>query len=72
MQLSAVAFVLTETIFGKTGAQLPHQTIARDLCDDARRRDAQAQAVAINNRRLRERERKNREAVDQNMVRRNR
>ena len=72
MQLGAVAFVLAETIFREARAEFPHQGIARHFRDHACCRDAQAQAVAINNRRLRQRERKNRETVDQDMVRRNR
>jgi len=72
MQLGAVTFVLTETILREAGTKFPHQTIARDLCDHARGRDAQAHAVAINDRRLRERKRENRQTVDQDVVGRDR
>ena len=72
MQFSAVALVLAETIVRKTRAKFTHQSVARHLRDHARRRDAQTQAIAVDDRGLREREWKNRQAIDQNVVRQNR
>lgn len=72
MQLGSVSLVLAETILRKTRAKLPHQSVARHLRDHARRRDAQAEAIAIDDRRLRKRKWKNRESVDQDVLRRNR
>src|SRR5688572_5023189 len=69
MQLGAVALVLAETILRKTGAEVPHNRVARHLRDHARGRDAQAVAIAIDDRRLRQRERKNGEPIDEDMLR---
>ena len=72
MQLGAIAFVLAETVLRETRAKLAHQGIARDLGDHARGRDAQAQAIAIDDRGLRERKWEDRQAIDQDVVRRDR
>jgi hypothetical protein len=69
MQFRAVAFVLAEAILRKTGAEVAHNRIARDFRDHGRRRDAEAVTIAIDDRRLRQRKRKNREAVDENVLR---
>jgi len=69
MQLGAVAFVLAETIFREARAEFPHQGIARHFRDHACCRDAQAQAVAIDDRRLRQRKRENRQTVDEDVFR---
>ena len=69
MEFGAVTLVLAETIFRETRAEVAHNRIARDLGDDARRRDAQAVAIAVYYCRLRERERKNRKPVDEDMLR---
>ena len=55
MQFRAVTFVLAETIFRETRAKFTHQCVARHFCDHARRRDAQAEAIAIDDRGLRKR-----------------
>src|SRR5688572_14069599 len=68
MQLGAVALVLAETILRKTGAEVPHNRVARHLRDHARGRDAEAVAIAIDDRRLRQRERKNRQSIDEDML----
>ena len=68
MQLRAVAFVLAEAIFGKTRAEVAHNRIARDLGDHTGGRDAEAEAIAIDNCGLRKRKRENRKPVDQDMV----
>ena len=72
MQLGAVALVLAETILRKARAKFAHQSVARDLRDHARRRDAQAQAIAIDDRSLRQWKWKDRQAIDQDMIGRNR
>ena len=72
MQLGSVALMLAETIVRETRAKFPHQGVARHFCDHARRRDAQAQAIAIDDRGLREWERENRQTIDQHMLGRNR
>jgi hypothetical protein len=41
-----VAFMLRETIFGIEPVVFQHRAVALDLRDDARGRDAEAQAVA--------------------------
>ena len=68
MQLGAVTFVLTETIFGKVRAKVTHHSIARDLGDHARSRNRQAVAIAINDRRLRKWKRENRQTIDQDVI----
>ena len=72
MQLGAIAFVLAETVLRETRAKLAHQGVARDLVDHARGRDAQAQAIAIDEGGLRERKWEDRQAIDQDVVRRDR
>jgi hypothetical protein len=68
VQFGAVAFVLAEAILGKPGAKVAHNRIARDLGDHAGRGDAQAEAIAVDDRGLRERKREDGEAVDEDMV----
>jgi hypothetical protein len=69
VQFRAVAFVLAEAIFRKTSAEVAHNRVARDFCDHARRRDAQAEAIAVDDRRLGERKGKNGEPVDEDVIR---
>ncbi len=68
MQFRAVAFVLAEAIFGKARAEVAHNRVARNFCDHAGCGNAEAEAIAIDDRRLRERERENGETVDEHMV----
>ena len=70
VQFSPVAFVLAETIFGKAPAKFPHQCVARHFRDHARGRDAQAKAIAIDERNLRKRKRKDRKTIYQHVLRR--
>ena len=70
MQIGSVTFVLAETIFRKLRAEFSHHRIARHLCDHARGRDAQAEAVAIDDCRLRDRKRINGKTVDEHVLRR--
>lgn len=72
MQLGSVTLMLAETIVRKTRAKFPHQCVARNLCDHTRRRNAQAQAIAIDDRCLRERKRDNRQTIDQRVLGRGR
>ena len=60
MKFGAVALVLAETILGETRAKLAHHGVARDFGDHARGGDAEAVAIAIDDRGLRERERETR------------
>ncbi len=68
MQLGAVAFVLTEAVFGKTRAEFTHHRVARDFGNHTRRRDGEAETVAINDRSLRQGEWKDGQAVDQDVI----
>ena len=49
---------------------LPHHAIARDFCNDARRRNAETDAIASDERGVRIRERTHRQTVDQDVIRR--
>jgi len=69
VKFRAVAFVLAEAILRETRAEVPHNRVARDFRDHARRRDAEAVAIAIDDRGLGEREREHGEAVDENVLR---
>ena len=53
VQFRAVTFVLAETIFRETRAEVPHNRVAGDFRDDARGGDGEAVAIAIDNRGLR-------------------
>jgi hypothetical protein len=68
MQFGAVAFVLAETILGKARAEVAHNRVARDFGDHTGRGDAEAEAIAIDDRGLGEREREDGKAVDENVV----
>jgi hypothetical protein len=69
MQFGAVAFVLAEAILRKSRAKVTHDLVARDLRDHARRRDCQADAIALNDRSLWEWKRKHWQAIDEHMLR---
>ena len=68
MQFGAVTFMLAERILRKPRAKVTHHSVARDLGDHAGRGDAQADAITINDGRLRKRKWNNRQAIDQNVV----
>jgi hypothetical protein len=68
MQFRAIAFVLAEAILRKTGAEVTHHRVSRYLGDHAGGGDAQADAIAIYDCSLGNRERENRQSVDQNVV----
>jgi hypothetical protein len=60
--------VLAEAILRELGAKVTHHPIARYLGDHAGGSDAQANTVALNDRRLRKWERNNRQSIDQNVL----
>jgi hypothetical protein len=68
MQFSSVTFVLAEAILGKLSAKVTHHPIACDLGDDAGGSDAQADAIAVDDGRLRKWKRDHRQPVDQYVV----
>jgi hypothetical protein len=68
MQFGAVTFMLAERILRKLPAKVTHHSVARDLGDYAGSSDAQADAITIDNRRLRKWKRDHREPVDQDVV----
>src|SRR5438445_9435920 len=70
MQFCSITFVLAETILREVPAKVTHDPVARDLRDHACRGDAQADAIAIDNCRLRKGKRKNRQTIEQKVVRR--
>src|SRR5512133_2257657 len=70
MQFCSVTFVLAETILRELSAKVTHDPVARNLRDHACRSDAQADAIAIDNCRLRKWKRNYWQTIDQNVVRR--
>jgi hypothetical protein len=70
MQFCSVTFVLAETILREMRAKVTHDPVARDLGDNACRGNAQADAIAIDNCRLRKWKRNHRQTINQNVVRR--
>jgi hypothetical protein len=70
MQFCSVAFVLAETILRDLRAKVTHDPIARDFRDHACCSDAQADAIAIDNCRLRKWKRNHWQTINQNVVRR--
>ena len=68
MQFGAVALVLVETIFGILRAEVTHDPVPCDFRDHARGGDAQAVAIAIDDRGLRQRERMDGESIDERVI----
>ena len=68
MQFSSVAFVLAEAILGELSAKVTHQPVACDLGDDAGGSDAQADAITVDDSRLRKWKRDYRQSVDQDVL----
>jgi hypothetical protein len=67
VEFGAVTFVLAETILGEPRTEVAHNRIARHLRDHARGRDREAVAIAVNDRRLRQRKGKHRQAIDEDV-----
>jgi hypothetical protein len=70
MQFGSVTFVLVEAILRELSAKVTHHPVARDLGDHACGGDAQADAIAVNDRCLRNWKRDDGQAIDQDVVRR--
>jgi hypothetical protein len=68
VQLSAVPFVLAKTILGKAGAKVAHNRVPGHFGDHARCGNAEAVAIAVDDRGLGEGEWKYREAVDEDVL----
>jgi hypothetical protein len=68
MQFSSVTFVLGEAILRELSAKVTHQPVARDLGDDTGGSDAQADAITLDDSRLRKWKRYHRQTVDQDVV----
>ena len=68
MEFCSVTFMLAEAILGKLRAKVTHHSVAGDLGDHARRRNAQADAIAINDCGLRKRKRDHRQTVNQHVI----
>jgi hypothetical protein len=60
--------VLAEAIFGKARAEVAHNRVARDLGNHTGRGNCQAEAIAIDDGRLGKWKRKNRKAIDEDMI----
>ena len=69
VQFRAVAFVLAEAIFRETRAEVAHNRVPRDFRDHARGGDAEAVAIPVDDRGLREREGEHGEAIDEDVLR---
>ncbi len=68
MQFSSVTFVLGEAILRELSAKVTHHPVARHLGDDAGGSDAQANAIAVDDGRLRQRKRDDGQPIDQNVI----
>ena len=68
MQFCSVTFMLAEAILGELLAKVTHDPVARDLGNHACRRNAQADAIAINNCGLRRWKRDHRQAINQDVI----
>jgi hypothetical protein len=64
MQFCSVAFVLAEAILREPHAKVTHDPVACHLGEDAGSGDAQADAVTIDNRRLRKRKWNHGQTID--------
>ena len=68
MQFGSITFMLAETILWKLRAKVTHDPVARYLGDYAGGSDAQTDAIAVDDCRLRKRKWDHRQAVDQDVV----
>ena len=53
MQFGAVTFVLAKAILWELHTKVTHHSIARNFCDDAGGRDAETDAITVDDCRLR-------------------
>src|SRR5437660_907025 len=67
MEFSTVPFVLTETVFRKTYAEVTHHCVTRDLRNHAGRGNCQADAIPVDNGSLRKGKWNNRKTIDKNV-----
>jgi hypothetical protein len=70
MQFCSVTFVLAKAILRELRTKVTHDSVTRDLRNHAGGSDAQADAIAIDNRRLGQWEWNHRQTIDQDVVRR--
>jgi hypothetical protein len=70
MQFCSVTFVLAEAILRELRAKVTHDPVPRDLGNHTCRGDAQADAIAIDNCRLRKWKWNHWQTINQNVVRR--
>jgi hypothetical protein len=68
VQFGSVTFVLAEAILWELSAKVTHDPVARYLGDHASGSDAQADAITVNDCRLRQRKRDHGQPIDQDMV----
>ena len=68
MQFRSVAFVLAEIILRELSAKVTHDPVARDLGDHAGGSNAQADAITVDDGRLRKWKRDHRQPVNQDVV----
>ena len=68
VQLGSVTFMLSEAILREPCAKVTHHPVARYLGDHAGRCDAQTDAVALNDGRLRKWKRNDGKSIDQNVI----
>jgi hypothetical protein len=68
MQFSSVTFVLGEAILGELSAKVTHHPVARHLGDDAGGSDAQADAITVDDGRLRKWKRDDGQPIDQSVI----
>ena len=68
MQFGSVTFVLAEAILGELRTKVTHDAVARYLGDHAGGSDAQADAITVDDGRLRKWKRDYRQPVDQDVL----
>jgi hypothetical protein len=68
MDLSAVTFMLAETIIRKIGTEVTHHSVTGNFRDHTGSGDSKAEAIAIDNGGLGNRKRNNGQAINQHMV----
>ena len=69
MQIGSVTFVLTKAIFREPRAEVAHNRVARNFRDHARGGDGEAVAIAVDDGRLRQGKGKNRQPIDEDVLR---